>query len=133
MVKLRLRSPLSGTANSFTRMFKLTTCCLLTPSPCVTCTYPILSSLLSSTPPRHEYILNGTWRSHLNLPCGLSLQVYTQYPRPEVFPMTSSFLLAFISLITLGLIRNLFRLVCFVNSSLRSLILNLHPICTCSC
>ena len=32
-----------------------------------------------------------------------------------------------------GLIRNLFRLACFVNSSLRFLILNLHPICTCSC
>ena len=64
---------------------------LTTPYPCVTCTYPILSSLLSSTPPRREYILNGTWRSHRNLPCGLSLQVYTQYPRPEVFTMTSSF------------------------------------------
>ena len=63
---------------------------LTTPYPCVTCTYPVLSSFLSSTPPRHEYILNGTWRSHRNLPCGLSLQVYTQYPRPEVFPMTSS-------------------------------------------
>ena len=37
VVKLRLRSPLSGTANSFTRMFKLTTWCLLTPSLCVTC------------------------------------------------------------------------------------------------
>ena len=57
----------------------------------VTRTYPILSSLLCPTPPRHEYILNGTWRSHRNLPCGLSLQVYTQYPRPEVFTMTSSF------------------------------------------
>ena len=64
---------------------------LTTPYPCVTCTYPILSSLLSSTPPRHEYTLNGTWRSHRNLPCGLSLQVCTQYPRPEVFTMTSSF------------------------------------------
>ena len=46
--------------------------------------------LLPSTPPRHEYILNDTWRSHRNLPCGLS-QVYAQYPRPEVFLMTSSF------------------------------------------
>ena len=84
VVKLRLRSPLSGTAHSFTRMPKLTTCCLLTSYPCIMYTYPILSSLLSSTPPRHEYILNGTWRSHRNLPCGL-------YPRPEVFLMTSSF------------------------------------------
>ena len=57
---------------------KLTTCFLPTPSPCITCTYPILSSLLSSTPPRHEYTLNGTWRSHRNLPCGLSSQVFTQ-------------------------------------------------------
>ena len=32
--------------------------------PCVTRTHPILSSLLSPAPPRHEYILNGTWRSH---------------------------------------------------------------------
>ena len=32
-----------------------------------------------------------------------------------------------------GLIRNLFRFACFVNSSLRFLIPNLHPICTCSC
>ena len=55
------------------------------------CTYPILSSFLPPTPPRHEYTLNSTWRSHRNLPCGLSLQVYTQYPRPEVFLMTSSF------------------------------------------
>ena len=34
----------------------------------------------ASTPPRHEYILDGTWRSHRNLPCGLSLQVYIQFP-----------------------------------------------------
>ena len=91
VVKLRLRSPLSGTANSFTRMPKLSTFCLLTPYPCIMFTYPILTSLLSSTPPRHEYILNGTWRCHQNLPDGLSLQVYTQYPRPEVFLMTSPF------------------------------------------
>ena len=32
-----------------------------------------------------------------------------------------------------GLICNLFRFACFVNSSLRFLIPNLHPICTCSC
>ena len=31
------------------------------------------------------------------------------------------------------LIFNLFRFACFVNSSLRFLIPNLHPICTCSC
>ena len=37
-------------------------------------------------------------------------------------------------LITFGfLICNLFRFACFVNSSLRFLIPNLHPICTCSC
>ena len=66
---------------------------LLLPTPylCVTRTYPILSPLLSPAPPRHEYILNGTWRRHYDLPCGLSLQVYTQYPRPEAFTMTSSF------------------------------------------
>ena len=64
VVKLRLRSLLSGTANSFTRMPKFSTCCLLTPYPCIMCTYPILSSLFSPAPPRHEYILNGTWRSH---------------------------------------------------------------------
>ena len=52
---------------------------------------PILSPLLSPAPPRHEYTLNGTWRRHHDLPCGLSLQVYTQYPRPEAFMMTSSF------------------------------------------
>ena len=33
---------------------------------------------------RHEYILNGTWHSHRNFPCGLYT---TQYPRPEVFLM----------------------------------------------
>ena len=107
---------------------------LTTPFPCVTRTYPILYSLLSPTPPRHKYILNGTWRSHRNLPCGLSLQVYTQYPRPEVFTMTSSFscMRPLLSLPP-GLIRHLFRFACFVNSSLRFLIPNLHPICTCSC
>ena len=92
----------------------LSTFCLLAPYPRITSTYPILSSLLSSTPPRHEYILNGTWHRHQNLPCGLSLQVYTQYPRPEVFLMTSPFFLhAFVhSQLPSGLIRNLFRLAC---------------------
>ena len=41
---------------------------LTTPSLCVTRTYPILSSLLSPAPPRHEYILNGTWRRHRTFP-----------------------------------------------------------------
>ena len=41
----------------------LTFCSLLCPL-CHTHTHPILSSLLSPAPPRHEYILNGTWRSH---------------------------------------------------------------------
>ena len=36
-------------------------------------------------------------------------------------------------LITFGLICNSFHFACFVNSSLRFLIPNLHPICTCSC
>ena len=39
-----------------------------TPYPCIMFTYPILSSLLSPAPPRHEYILNGTWRSHWTFP-----------------------------------------------------------------
>ena len=43
------------------------------------------------------------------------------------------FLHAFTPLITFGLICNSFRFACFVNSSLRFLIPNLHPICTCSC
>ena len=37
---------------------------LPTPYLCVTRTYPILSPFLSPAPPRHEYILNGTWRRH---------------------------------------------------------------------
>ena len=43
---------------------------LLLPTPylCVTRTYPILSFLLSPAPPRHEYILNGTWRCHRTFP-----------------------------------------------------------------
>ena len=43
------------------------------------------------------------------------------------------FLHAFTPLITFGLICNSFRFACFVNSSLRFLIPNSHPICTCSC
>ena len=50
--------------------------------------YSILLSSPFATSSR--VYLNGTWRCHRNLPCGLSLQVYTQYPRPEVF-LTSSF------------------------------------------
>ena len=49
VVKLRLRSPLSGTAHSFTRMPKLTTCCLITSYPCIMYAYPILSSLPCGT------------------------------------------------------------------------------------
>ena len=43
---------------------------LLLPTPylCVTRTYPILSFLLSPAPPRHECILNGTWRCHRTFP-----------------------------------------------------------------
>ena len=40
---------------------------------------------------------------------------------------------AFTPLITFGFNCNLLRFACFVNSSLRFLITNLHPICTCSC
>ena len=135
MVKLRLRSPLSGTAISFTRMPTFVTFCLLAPYPSITFTYPILSSLLSSTPPRHEYILNGKM---------------AQSPKPSLWPLVTGiypipsagsvsddlpfFLHAFVhSQLPSGLIRNLFRLACLVNSSVRFLILNLHPICTCSC
>ena len=41
---------------------------LRTPYLCVTRTCPILSFLLSPAPPRHEYILNGTWRCHRTFP-----------------------------------------------------------------
>ncbi len=65
VVKLRLRSPLSGTAIRFTRMptfvMFLPVLCLL-----ITSTYPILSYFPFSTPPRHEYTLNGTRRCHRN-------------------------------------------------------------------
>ena len=58
------------------------------------------------------------------------------YPIPSagsVYDDLVLFLHAFTPLITFGLICNSFRFACFVNSSLRFLIPNLHPICTCSC
>ena len=58
------------------------------------------------------------------------------YPIPSagsVYDDLVLFLHAFTPLITFGLIRNSFHFACFVNSSLRFLIPNLHPICTCSC
>ena len=57
-------------------------------------------------------------------------------PKPSagsVYDDLVLFLHAFTPLITFGLICNSFRFACFVNSSLRFLIPNLHPICTCSC
>ena len=58
------------------------------------------------------------------------------YPIPSagsVYDDLVLFLHAFTPLITFGLICNSSRFACFVNSSLRFLIPNLHPICTCSC
>ena len=58
------------------------------------------------------------------------------YPIPSagsVYDDLVLFLHAFTPLITFGLICNSFRFACFVDSSLRFLIPNLHPICTCSC
>ena len=58
------------------------------------------------------------------------------YPIPSagsVYDDLVLFLHAFTPLITFGLFCNSFRFACFVNSSLRFLIPNLHPICTCSC
>ena len=129
MVKLRLRSPLSGTANSFTRMPKFSTCCLLTPYPCIMCTYPILSSLTSSR-------VYTQWHMAQSLKPSLWPLVTGIYPIPSagsVYDDLVLFLHAFTPLITFGLICNSFRFACFVNSSLRFLIPNLHPICTCSC
>ena len=63
---------------------------LLLPTPylSVTRTYPILSFLCATSSRVYTQ-----WHMALSpyLPCGLSLQVYTQYPRPEAFTMTSSF------------------------------------------
>ena len=50
-----------------------------------------LSPVLRHSPSFVELDGELATASLLNLPCGLSLQVYTQYPRPEVFTMTSSF------------------------------------------
>ena len=64
VVKLRLRSPLSGNARWFTRMptfehfFVTSSLHLIIYMP------PLFSSSFPSKPPRHEYILNGTRHSH---------------------------------------------------------------------
>ena len=52
------------------------------------------------------------------LPCGLSLQVYTQYPRPESFLLAFLFCCVrlYVSNYLLVSIRNLFRFACLVNS-----------------
>ena len=82
-----------------------------------------------------------------SFPRATSSRVYTQWHmaqslKPSLYPIPSAgsvyddlvlFLHAFTPLITFGLICNSFRFACFVNSSLRFLIPNLHPICTCSC
>ena len=89
-----------------------------------------------------------------SFPRATSSRVYTQWHmaqslKPSLWPLVTGiypipsagsvyddlflFLHAFIPLITFGLICNSFRFACFVNSSLRFLIPNLHPICTCSC
>ena len=89
-----------------------------------------------------------------SFPRATSSRVYTQWHmaqslKPSLWPLVTGiypipsagsvyddlvlFLHAFTPLITFGLICNSFRFACFVNSSLRFLIPNLHPICTCSC
>ena len=89
-----------------------------------------------------------------SFPRATSSRVYTQWHmaqslKPSLWPLVTGihpipsagsvyddlvlFLHAFTPLITFGLICNSFHFACFVNSSLRLLIPNLHPICTCSC
>ena len=132
MVKLRLRSPLSGTANSFTRMPKFSTCCLLTPYPCMYIPYSVLPSFPRATSSR----VYTQWHMAQSLKPSLWPLVTGIYPIPSagsVYDDLVLFLHAFTPLITFGLICNSFHFACFVNSSLRFLIPNLHPICTCSC
>ena len=105
----------------------------------------------NSLPLYHVYIPYSVLPS---FPCATSSRVYTQWHmaqslKPSLWPLVTGiypipsagsvyddlvlFLHAFTPLITFGLICNSFRFACFVNSSLRFLIPNLHPICTCSC
>ena len=105
----------------------------------------------NSLPLYHVYIPYSVLPS---FPRATSSRVYTQWHmaqslKPSLWPLVTGiypipsagsvyddlvlFLHAFTPLITFGLICNSFRFACLVNSSLRFLIPNLHPICTCSC
>ena len=88
VVKLRLRSPPSGNTRPFTRMHT-STFSLVGAFPSLPYTPFPPSSSLPSTPLVTRIHSMALRHSHRNFPCGLSEQVYTQYPRPEVFLMAS--------------------------------------------
>ena len=93
-------------------------------------------SVLPSFPRATSSRVYTLWHMAQSLKPSLWPLVTGIYPIPSAGSVCNDlvlFLHAFTPLITFGLICNSFHLACFVNSSLRFLIPNLHPICTCSC
>ena len=93
-------------------------------------------SVLPSFPRATSSRVYAQWHMAQSLKPSLWPLVTGIYPIPSagsVYDDLVLFLHAFTPLITFGLICNSFRFACFFNSSLRFLIPNLHPICTCSC